>query len=55
VDGFGVEVLKLVPQLGGLIWAIWFMGGKIDRLTESVSELNKNFAVMLDRKERVGG
>ena len=48
-----LEVLLLTaPQLAGVVWAITYLGGKIENLTAEISALNNRMAVLLDR-ERV--
>jgi hypothetical protein len=49
-----LEVLiTSAPQLAGVIWAIWYFGGKIDKLTSAIEELGKDVKILLDRGERV--
>jgi len=52
------------PELIALIWAIWYTGrridrlsgaiaGKLEKLTQALGELRAQIAVLLDRGERV--
>ncbi len=49
-----IEVVKVVAQ-GGVVaviafYALWNIGGKIEKLTDAVSKLHTKIAVLLDRE-----
>lgn len=42
-------LVNRAPELAFAAWAIWYVGGKIDALTNSLCSLNEKMARVLER------